>query len=894
MARIHPSHRKRNHDHDARNAQYTGPMLAMALITIASASVAAAAGATDACTPLGQQAIAISRQATSNFSVVSGSDALACYNIFPVTSETRKSQIAAVKTYFNLYPYIDLAQNATSPLFVSKVDLFAGLDSIASDDSITTEYVLHSKINLLISSLYDAHSFYGSYCFTNIRFLQPFVVAAKYPNGAPVIYVKGPVTTTSELFSASNLQVAPYLKGIQSALNTFWKDILGSVDYRNYTISTINGVDAVSYIQSHADKVSGLSKTPEARFNSILPSSLYSAKKFIMGDGGFYRTRQFPHDTPLVMEYELVSPDGTTTTKISAPWAAYLRSSGTTVNINNAADYYNYFCITQSDNTMLQNQTTVVGTAAAEPTSSSAPLKLMSPETLTPSSLTTETPTAASGTSDIPTPQPTAETVQRRSPEFLPSRLSYSSGSSIHPIEEYINDMDAPGFLSQSQTQTQWTTLSGQVPDVNLSSAATTHFTKVSSFRQSFDSQFGSIWLTDFGTTTTSTSAPSMTVPVLYDDYNAFYNLDGTNGLWAFTTVDPQDTSSDGIEKFVTTVTAGLAILEKAGVNNLIIDVSGNGGGVICFGFAFLAFIFKQPKALTYDIRLSESARTLIAYSDMNDTIAGTTFFSQAGLTPVDQGNSDLTKNPIPRIRGTNQPSNYTREFNLDCTWILDPVLNKLPQLNVGWAPQTNMFILSDGTCGSTCAEFVRVARDQFGVRAVTYGGGRNSNVGFQPSSFEGGAVGSFDAILNDTISIVQSTKIPKLDGTSSNGNGGNSGAGTMNDVIGYPVALPLPVMGSVPFWESYSTTGKGGDTVPVEWVPENAEVGLSGILDVTDKVAVWGAAVQAIQSSFAPPSNVGMNGSKKSGAIKGRRDVEVWGSLVAAIFAWVAFYVAL
>jgi hypothetical protein len=185
--------------------------------------------------------------------VVAPSDALACFNSFTVTPEQRKSQIDALKSYFNLYAFADIAKNAAPPLFSSKVDIIATLDAIAANSSITTELLFHTKIKDAISSLNDAHANYRPSCFTQLVFVQPWVVAARYrqksnistssgtsPGVKPELYLRELVTAKSNYFE--NIRDMPQTRGVES----FWNGTLGDLaGYAGYTILKIDGEDPV-------------------------------------------------------------------------------------------------------------------------------------------------------------------------------------------------------------------------------------------------------------------------------------------------------------------------------------------------------------------------------------------------------------------------------------------------------------------------------------------------------------------------------------------------------------------------------------------------------------------------------------------------------------------------
>jgi hypothetical protein len=76
--------------------------------------------------------------------------------------------------------------------------------------------------------------------------------------------------------------------------------------------------------------------------------------------------------------------------------------------------------------------------------------------------------------------------------------------------------------------------------------------------------------------------------PTVYDENGAFYNLDGVHGVWSLSTFNPANSTIEGLSAWIGTVSAGLKSLEQIGIRKLIIDVTGNYGGIICFAHSFL------------------------------------------------------------------------------------------------------------------------------------------------------------------------------------------------------------------------------------------------------------------------------------------------------------------
>ncbi|KAI9354349.1 hypothetical protein DFJ73DRAFT_923105 [Zopfochytrium polystomum] len=242
------------------------PVAALAAASLFFAEVTAPAGVVAQGTTTGSNAtdpcaaLAASNSYTKGDSptpsVVSGADLFACYNSFSVPAAAKKAQIDGVKAYFEFYPYLDLIASSSSPLYASNLDLFAALDAIAADNTVTTEFALHSAIADVVSSLNDAHSYYASLCFASGRMMQPYILDAKYKVGSPpTIYIRNTIVNGSTLWqqTGGTPSTANILAGLQKAVATFFDQAVPDyTKYVGYTVSKINGIDAVTYIQQHA------------------------------------------------------------------------------------------------------------------------------------------------------------------------------------------------------------------------------------------------------------------------------------------------------------------------------------------------------------------------------------------------------------------------------------------------------------------------------------------------------------------------------------------------------------------------------------------------------------------------------------------------------------------
>ncbi|KAJ1562930.1 hypothetical protein HK405_005794 [Cladochytrium tenue] len=713
-------------------------MLAAAIATAAALlavpAATSASTASDPCTPLAASNNFF-RGTASTAAVVSAAEVFACYSSFSVNQATRTSQVDILKQYFALYPYLDIAKASTSPYFNSSVNLYSALDSLASDNTIDTEFGFYTAVAKLIASLNDAHLVYYSYCFLAGEFAQPFVIDANYSTAGspPKVYIRAPFTSGSALLSSATSDYT----SLVSAFTSFWRSHLPADvnTYTGYTIKTINGVDAVTFIQRFADEWAGVSHVPEARFNYFMPSTSWnsSGSSFSFSDGSIYLLRMVPSDLPMNLTYVLSSPVGETVTLSNIPWAAYVNALGSFTDRNS---YYQTNCVDSSD-------------ARSTPSE--------------PSALAVGLPTAQLGES-------------LRIPKT--SHFSFT----LDGTEYALSSLHSSKLAAASKAS---------VPSFDIS------------------------------------------LPVVSDAHGAFYMLDNTTGVWVLPTFEPVGNLQSSLNSMVTTMTSGLTSLQDYGASKLIIDASGNSGGIMCVGTLFLEYLMSNPYPVSYDMLLSDSMATLVKYADYSTNVSSNaSLFSTSGLVAHTSARSGILANTESLTRG-GSTSTYSDKFDYDCTAFSRYYAN-LPALKTGWSANA-IFLVTDGYCGSTCAQFVRALRDDYGVTAFTYAG--SSGTAFQPSAFEGGSVGSYAQVVAAAQAIQAGVPASLLAGATALPN----------------ASLPLPVTGTLPIWEAYSRSGAGGYAAPAEWVPEPAERWLA-VADRSNRSAVWVAAAAAAGS----PTNSG------------------------------------
>ncbi|KAI9321942.1 hypothetical protein DFJ73DRAFT_922490 [Zopfochytrium polystomum] len=252
--------------------------------------------ATDPCANILKHSVAVGN---TSYIVFTPEVAIRCLNSFNITADTRRNQVDILKSYYNLYPFLDLAKDARPPLFPSKIDIMATLDSIAADDTLTTELAFQTAMSKATGSINDAHMPYVPTCFSKFAAMLPFVFTYQpdpVPGNPPKIVVKDSFTSGSALFQTAGLPAADLAK----ALDRFWIHGLrgaSASEFAGFTVQEINGLDPVK--------------------------TLITA------------------DMPNVLRMTLINPSTGNSSQIHAPWAVITTSAASLVSADN---YYNSFC----------------------------------------------------------------------------------------------------------------------------------------------------------------------------------------------------------------------------------------------------------------------------------------------------------------------------------------------------------------------------------------------------------------------------------------------------------------------------------------------------------------------------------------------------------------------
>ncbi|KAJ3023428.1 UNVERIFIED_CONTAM: hypothetical protein HDU68_008617 [Siphonaria sp. JEL0065] len=301
---------------------------------------------------------------------------------------------------------------------------------------------------------------------------------------------------------------------------------------------------------------------------------------------------------------------------------------------------------------------------------------------------------------------------------------------------------------------------------------------------------------------------------------------DNITGIYMLSTFHPSGGFAD-YAPWLKNVTDGLNALEEKGAKRLIIDVSNNGGGYVCAGWYLANFLFPQAKLLPTEFvgRMTQQlADNIITLGD-NNTFAGGENLKGEPITDYVNGIV------LPGSKITGYPHLYSNRFRL----IADSQCPPLPKAkSPSWKVQ-DVLIVSNGLCGSTCAQFTTLLRDQVGVRTVTYGGGKKRSTSgqsnFDPTAFAAGDVLPFTVFLSEL-----GQPLPKTVNVTSQD--------PEDSLLPRPFKFPIGSTGQIPFLTSYSPKPSQPD-LPTEWVINPSEFFVDNV-QLGDPTSVWKAVLDA------------------------------------------------
>ncbi|KAJ3103502.1 hypothetical protein HDU96_009235 [Phlyctochytrium bullatum] len=296
-------------------------------------------------------------------------------------------------------------------------------------------------------------------------------------------------------------------------------------------------------------------------------------------------------------------------------------------------------------------------------------------------------------------------------------------------------------------------------------------------------------------------------VPVFSTFDSAVFVLDdGITGVFAF---DPPTRFQ--FPDFLVRAASGLRALEQRGVQRLIIDVTANDGGYDCMLIAFAKYLLQNMTMIEDQFRLTPSVKALLKLGLFE---IGTEY-----VVPSSGPGRDIIAAAYLQDRGAGLQLlsgrfRVCQGFNSFETGLK---FVALPELERGWAPE-DIAVVSDGGCRASCARMIRSMRDSHpGLKAFTYGG--SSGKPFTPTSSEGGIGLTF---FRERRFVPEDIWFP---GELVNAlNSEAFGLLTPEERAVIPSNMMAYIAGGVPVTQGYSPLGKGGLTIPVDWIPQPSD----------------------------------------------------------------------
>lgn len=206
---------------------------------------------------------------------------------------------------------------------------------------------------------------------------------------------------------------------------------------------------------------------------------------------------------------------------------------------------------------------------------------------------------------------------------------------------------------------------------------------------------------------------------------------------------------------FIDEISRGYRALKKQGAKRLIIDFSGNGGGYVTLGTIHNKILFGKDVPLTArDYRLSPLVKELFkrGFRSRYNTSFGKDNFLSVNGTEFEHIDDFLSGSRIIERGGAESEYSQKVIYNegleendeSNPLFVLGVKLLKRPIFDA-----KDILILTDGGCGSTCAQTTLQLNGLFGVKAVVKGG-VNRQKPFSFSSFPGGNVIDYRQIFSE------------------------------------------------------------------------------------------------------------------------------------------------
>ncbi|KAI9099300.1 hypothetical protein DFS34DRAFT_63273 [Phlyctochytrium arcticum] len=258
-----------------------------------------------------------------------------CLDLHPLDKPVRDATIDTLyKAIDGQYSFTDMASVASTidggKWDLKDVDLRAQLNAFRTKE-FKNDREFHDSLFNLFNALGDAHTGYRSTCYHSIfSFQHPFVYTTLVGKDGKQ-FVK--------ISNLLNARATAWHDKIKAAIGVETKSLL------NYTITEIDGKDAVQWLKDFAQSVVGTSKDNQTRFNLATSNTFVDASGAIQTNiGGASSLGGKPIPAPS-RKLTVVSPDGKDTKTIDVPFMASIGARGANLKFTDAQSYYQNACL---------------------------------------------------------------------------------------------------------------------------------------------------------------------------------------------------------------------------------------------------------------------------------------------------------------------------------------------------------------------------------------------------------------------------------------------------------------------------------------------------------------------------------------------------------------------
>ncbi|KAL4216146.1 hypothetical protein AB4K20DRAFT_1877498 [Rhizopus microsporus] len=220
--------------------------------------------------------------------------------------------------------------------------------------------------------------------------------------------------------------------------------------------------------------------------------------------------------------------------------------------------------------------------------------------------------------------------------------------------------------------------------------------------------------------------------------YIEFIQLEGDLDKVGVVDIQSFSIASEDKEQFVNDVISGLQDFEKKGIEKIILDLSSNGGGDACAGEFLISTFFNSTPDYMSDVKYSPFLERVVKKAYEQESTKWIDYKSKGY-----SGSSWLTT--TKEYKRGKDTVKFSQPITLSCESWNDSLNNKYT--NTKWKP-SDLLILSDGRCGSTCAIVASRLRLSHKVPAMGLGGIRGNRMQF--ASFPGGESDRLSSFLMD------------------------------------------------------------------------------------------------------------------------------------------------